>query len=215
MLGNDSEFLTPVSQIENIKFLGVDMSVPYIALSNRPDLRAAISRINASFYDYRVSQLEFFPNVSLGASLSSNDEKFKDAFKLNFFGGNVSINLPFLDYSRLKSRLRISQIDFEINVKKYEKALSEAVNEVRNLYEIYEISLNNLQNLKKNYENAAKIAEIYSAKYDAGRVELKDYLEADTAAIDAKISLISQYYTVLETENKIYRSMSAKFYKKQ
>lgn len=214
LLGNDSEFLTPVSQIENIKFLGVDMSVPYIALSNRPDLRAAISRINASFYDYRVSQLEFFPNVSLGTSLSSNDEKFKDAFKLNFFGGNVSINLPFLDYPRLKSRLRISQIDFEINVKKYEKALSEAANEVRNLYEIYEISLNNLQNLKKNYENAAKITEIYRAKYDAGRVELKDYLEADTAAIDAKISLISQYYTVLETENRIYKSISAKFYKK-
>lgn len=39
LLNADQNFTLPNIQIESVKFLGVDLNVPYTALSNRPDLR--------------------------------------------------------------------------------------------------------------------------------------------------------------------------------
>ena len=215
LISSSMQFSDNTNSISSIKFQGVDLDVPYTALSNRPDIRAAISRLNSSFYDNQTAQLNFFPSINLGAGLSSGQAgRADDSFKLNFLSGNVSISLPFLDYARLENRLKISEIDFRKNVVNYEQTLSTATNEVLNLYRIYEINLATLKNLSAAYDEKARIADLYAAKYEAGSSELKDMLEARTDAVDAKISELNQKYLTLQNEAAIYRAMAGKFRRK-
>lgn len=212
LISSSMQFNDNTNSISSIKFQGVDLAVPYTALSNRPDIRAAISRLNSSFYDEQTARLNFFPSINLGAGLNSaQSSRADDSFKLNFLSGNVSISLPFLDYARLENRLKISEIDFRKNVVNYERTLSAATNEVLNLYRIYEINRASLKNLSAAYDEKARIADLYAAKYEAGSSELKDMLEARTDAVDAKISELNQKYLTLQNEAAIYRAMAGKF----
>jgi len=215
LISSSLQFDDNTDSINSIEFQGVDLNVPYTALANRPDIRAAIARLNSSFYDEQTAKLNFFPSVNLGAGLTNGQGvSANDSFKLNFLSGNVSISLPFLDYARVENRLKISEIAFRKNVVNYEQTLSNATNEVLNLYRIYQINLASLKNLSVAYDEKARIADLYAAKYEAGSSELKDMLEARTDAVNAKINELNQRYLTLQNEAAIYRAMAGKFKRK-
>jgi len=48
-----------------VKSAGVDLDVPTSTIANRPDLRAAIYRIEEGILSYKASQKEFYPNFEL------------------------------------------------------------------------------------------------------------------------------------------------------
>ncbi|MDO5045839.1 TolC family protein, partial [Campylobacter sp.] len=112
--GPEFEFKFAKTSLENIKFLGVNLDVPLYAIANRPDLKAAIARIEESLLNVKVSQKSFYPSVSVAASLSGSGDQANEAFSLKFLGGNLNLNLPFLNYSRLKNSLKISEANFEL-----------------------------------------------------------------------------------------------------
>lgn len=212
LLGSELEFSRNLPSILSVKPQGVSLEVPFSALSNRPDLRANISRINSAFYDHKRAKLNFYPSISLGANLSSKGN-FDESFEMSDLSGLISIKLPFLDYSRLKSRLKISEIEFNKAVVQYEKSLNLATNEVRNLYKIYEIESKNLENLKANYQKTSEIAELYRIKYESGSAELKSYLEAKNLANSAMIDMLNGHYNLLNSEISVYKAMAGKFIK--
>ena len=160
LISSSLQFDDNTDSINSIEFQGVDLNVPYTALANRPDIRAAIARLNSSFYDEQTAKLNFFPSVNLGAGLTN------------------------------------------------------ATNEVLNLYRIYQINLASLKNLSAAYDEKARIADLYAAKYEAGSSELKDMLEARTDAVNAKINELNQRYLTLQNEAAIYRAMAGKFKRK-
>lgn len=209
---NDSLNLDNLS-LYNVKFQGIDMSVPSYAISNRPDLRKYISSINSAFYEYKISQKDFYPTLNLGASLSSSSSDFKGSSELDFLSGSIKINLPFLDYKRLKENLKIKEIEFEKRVVEYEKNLLKALNEVNLYYKEYEISLQNLNLYENILNNSKKLSEIYLFRYEYGNSELKNYLEAKNSEISARINLLNEKYKALNSEILIYKSMAGKFKK--
>lgn len=192
--------------------LGIELSQDDIELKwlekiqNRPDINAALSALNAGFYDYRSSKKAFLPSVSLGASLSDSDEKFNKAFGFEFFSSNLRVNLPFLDYFRLKDNLKISEYEFEILRLNYEKALKNAINETikfANFYINDKTILENMQNIVLENE---QILQIYEHKYELGGAELKDFLEAKNNFINSQNSLINQKYILLSDKISFLRS---------
>lgn len=194
----------------DVELIGVNLDVPIYAISNRPDLNAAIDRINSALLDVKVSKKSFYPSISLGASLSDSDDKFNKSFGFNILGGNVSINLPFLNYKRLKQNLIISEVVFESMKLEYEKTLTSALNEINTAYK----QLKNDKILYKNYKtqinNYEDISEIYRLKQEYGKIEMRDYLNAKNNEIEAKITLINQKYKILSDENMIYKAMAGK-----
>ncbi|MCR4942743.1 MAG: TolC family protein [Campylobacter sp.] len=196
--------------ILDTKTLGVDLDVPLYSLSKRPDLNAAIARIKQSLLNLQVSEKSFYPSISIGASLQGNDENWDESFRLSTLGGTLSINLPFLNYSRLKANLNISEASFEAAKLEYISTLTTALNEVDMAYKALQNDTNLYQNYLGQIENYEKIAQIYKLKNEVGKVELKEYLQAKNNEIDARINLISQRYKMLKDEIKIYQAMAGK-----
>ena len=194
-----------------VKRAGVDLDVPTSAIANRPDLRAAIYRIEEGILNYKSSQKEFYPSITLGASLKSSTDKKEEAFSLKFLNGNIALNLPFLNYAKLKSNLKVSEANFELAKLNYINTLNSALNEIDAFYKGYlndEALLTNYQEQIKNYE---EISKIYELKYSYGKVELKEFLEAKNSELEAKIGLLKAKYTLLQDELNVYKAMAGKF----
>ncbi|CAD7286797.1 TolC family protein [Campylobacter suis] len=213
LLNERGDFEFKFKEIFETKPLGVDIEVPIFSLSNRPDLKASIARINEALLNVKVSEKNFYPSLSIGASLSDSDEKLKKSFSLNLLNGNIALNLPFLNYSRLKANLRVSEASFQSAKLEYISRLTTAINEVYGAYKELEndkILLNNFMEQAKNY---AQISKIYKLKYDYGKVELKEHLNAKNSELEAAISVLEQKYKIINNEINIFKAMAGRVQK--
>ncbi|WP_170000105.1 TolC family protein [Campylobacter sp. RM9328] len=208
------ELKTDEILISDIIPIGVDLEIPLESISTRPDLQAAIFRIEEGLLNLKASQKDFYPSITIGASLRGSDENFSDSFSMKFLSGNVSLNLPFLNYSKLKSNLKISEANFESAKLNYLSTLNTALNEISTSYKSYEKDTRVFDNYVKQFGNTQKISEIYNNKYQYGKAELKDYLEALNDQTDAYINLLSGKYNLLQDEIEIYQAMAGKFTKR-
>ena len=196
--------------LSDIKPQGINLNVPLYVIGARPDLQAAISRIKEALLGVKVSQKNFYPSITVGAGLSGSGDSASEGLKLNFLSGNIAINLPFLNYSRLKSKLKISELEFEAMKLNYAQTLTTALNEIDASYKNLQKDEAVLQNLNENLRNLSSISDIYKLKYDYGKTELKNYLEAQNSLLEGKTSVLAQKYKILQDEIGIYKATAGK-----
>ncbi len=196
--------------LSDISPQGVNLNVPLYVIGARPDLQAAISRIKEALLGVKVSQKNFYPSITVGAGLSGSGDSASEGLKLNFLSGNIAINLPFLNYSKLKSKLKISELEFETMKLNYAQTLTTALNEIDASYKNLQKDEAVLLNLNENLRNLSSISDIYKLKYDYGKTELKNYLEAQNSLLEGRISLIAQKYKILQDEIGIYKAAAGK-----
>ncbi|WP_298946355.1 TolC family protein [uncultured Campylobacter sp.] len=189
---------------------GVNLNVPLYVIGARPDLQAAISRIKEALLGVKVSEKSFYPSITVGAGLSGSGDSASEGLKLNFLSGNIAINLPFLNYSKLKSKLKISELEFEAMKLNYAQTLTTALNEIDAGYKSLQKDEAVLRNLNENLRNLSSISDIYKLKYDYGKTELKNYLEAQNSLLEGRIGLLAQKYKILQDEIGIYKAVAGR-----
>ena len=189
---------------------GVNLNVPLYVIGARPDLQAAISRIKEALLGVKVSEKSFYPSITVGAGLSGSGDSASEGLKLNFLSGNIAINLPFLNYSKLKSKLKISELEFEAMKLNYAQTLTTALNEIDANYKNLQKDEAVLRNLNENLRNLSSISDIYKLKYDYGKTELKNYLEAQHSLLEGRIGLLAQKYKILQDEIGIYKATAGR-----
>jgi len=189
---------------------GVNLNVPLYVIGARPDLQAAIARIKEALLNVHSSEKSFYPSVTLGAGLSGGGNSASDAFNLKFLNGNVAINLPFLNYSKLKSRLKISELTFETMKLNYAQTLTTALNEIDASYKNLQKDEAVLRNINENLRNLSSISDIYKLKYELGKTELKNYLEAQNSLLEGRVGVLAQKYKILQDEMNVYKAMAGR-----
>lgn len=196
--------------LSDISPQGVNLNVPLYVIGARPDLQAAISRIKEALLGVKVSEKNFYPSITVGAGLSGSGDSASEGLKLNFLSGNIAINLPFLNYSKLKSKLKISELEFEAMKLNYAQTLTTTLNEIDAGYKNLQKDEAVLRNLNENLRNLSSISDIYKLKYDYGKTELKNYLEAQNSLLEGRISALAQKYKILQDEIGIYKATAGK-----
>ena len=196
--------------LSDISPQGVNLNVPLYVIGARPDLQAAISRIKEALLGVKVSEKSFYPSITVGAGLSGSGDSASEGLKLNFLSGNIAINLPFLNYSKLKSKLKISELEFETMKLNYAQTLTTALNEIDASYKNLQKDEAVLRNLNENLRNLSSISDIYKLKYDYGKTELKNYLEAQNSLLEGRISALAQKYKILQDEIGIYKAAAGR-----
>ena len=196
--------------LSDIQPQGANLNVPLYVIGARPDLQAAISRIKEALLEVKVSEKSFYPSITVGAGLSGSGDSASEGLKLNFLSGNIAINLPFLNYSKLKSKLKISELEFEAMKLNYAQTLTTALNEIDAGYKNMQKDEAVLRNLNENLRNLSSISDIYKFKYDYGKTELKNYLEAQNSLLEGRISALAQKYKILQDEIGIYKATAGK-----
>lgn len=191
--------------LDDFKDLNVNFNIPLNALFYRPDVLAKLNNLKAAFKDYSSVRKSMFPAISLGASFSGSDAKFDDSFKFSFLDGNIKISLPFLDYARLKKNIKISEYSYKVLVFEYEQVLQSAINEFVYYSKDYENTIQILNNLKKINLKQEQITKAYLQKYELGKSELKDYLDAKNSLNSSLQDYLRAKFNLLSIINSYYQ----------
>lgn len=189
----------------------VDLNVPVGALSARPDIFAAEARLQSAFKTLEADKAAWYPDISIGSTLSVSADKAKRFFDVPMLAGLVSLSLPFLDWNSLRWNIKISEADFESARLDLITAVTTALNDVDASCAAYvEAGLTLEQTLAK-HERDLRIAEYYQGRYELGAAELKDYLDALNTADSSNLSALAAKYSLLSRENMIYMSMGGRY----
>lgn len=196
--------------IFDVKLLGISKEIPIEILSNRPDVKSAELNLKATFYNYKYTFKSLYPNITLGASLSSNEQKFDDSFKFSFLGGNIQITLPFLDYARVKNNIKVSEVEYEMAKNDFLKKLNSAINEFYRAFLDYENYKFKFENTSEILNHSINITKYYQIRYDNGKNELYDLINAKNTELNYELNLLYDKYILLQNENLIYKIVGGK-----
>lgn len=197
--------------LENLKLPGLDLNVPLAVLANRPDLRAAEFRLEKALKNVDAAEKGWLPSISLSSALASSSGTINTAFNNPTASAGLSINLPFLDWSRVLNNLRISEMDFESARLDFEQSLTTALNEVDTYYYAYSQARRNLDNSRRKYAEDMRITSYYRDRYEGGASELSDWLSAINTANSSRLSALNALYQALQYENMTHKAMAGRW----
>ena len=200
----------PLEDILSVPLTNVDLDIPVAALGLRPDVKAAEYRIQSAFLDWESVKASVYPGISIGSTLSVSSDKSSTLFNVPFLAGAVQINLPFLQWNKLKWNIKISEADFENAKLDLTSAVNTALNEVDTYYYSYRKSLSLLDNVNRKYDTDSKISIYNQMRYEAGADELKDWLDAKCSENQSLLTLLESKYNTINYENAIYKALGAR-----
>ena len=131
-------------------------------------------------------------------------------FNIPFLAGTVQINLPFLQWNKIKWNIKISEADFENAKLNLVSAVNTALNEVDTYYYSYRKSLSLLENVNRKYDTDAQISLYNQRRYEAGSYELKEWLDAKCVENQSRLTLLETKYNTINYENAIYKALGAR-----
>jgi outer membrane protein TolC len=197
--------------LNNAVPLPPDLNIPYSALANNPDLKAAELRLYKAFKNAEAISKSYLPSVSLSSGVSVSSDNLGTFLESPQGSLGLSISLPFLDFSRVRGNIKISELEYETVKLNFEETLTSAFNEIDALYETYRTKLMLLKSLKLKQDYSARVSEYYRERYEAGATELSDWLNAVNSANSISLSVLSGTYQLIAAENLIYDVLAGRY----
>lgn len=207
----DEAVYTGKRDILAVELKAVDLNVPLSALSARPDIYSAEARMNKAFKTVEATQAAWYPDISIGSTLSVSAEKASRYFDVPFLAGLVQLNLPFLDWNRLYWNSKISQSDFEASKLNLIEKITKALNEVDVASVSYVQARERFEQTLVLQQRNQQIVDYYKVRYEQGAAELKDYLDALNTADQSAIATLSTKHALIHQENRIYQAMGGRY----
>ena len=187
------------------------LSVPVSVLANRPDLTAAQYRLKKAFKTVKVTEKGWYPTISLNGAIGSSSQHARSTFDFPYLLGGVSLNLPFLDWNRVKNNVKIAKADYDIALIDFKDALAQALNEVAYYSFAYGKTGHIYANVEKTVENNRQITAYYRARHQAGKASFKDVLQAVADENAARKNLLAQKYQLIKYENLLFKAMAGRY----
>lgn len=189
---------------------GVDLDVPVAALGLRPDIHAAEYRLRRTFDNWEAVRASIYPSITVGGSLSVSSREADALFDVPLLGGTVRINLPFLQWNKLRWNIKTSENQFEDAALQLTQKVNTALNEVDTYYFGYRNALARLDNLILKREADERISQYRESRYEAGVDELRDWIMARNSANESLLAVLRTKYSVIEYENALFQALGGR-----
>jgi len=164
-------------------------------LAHRPDVAAALWRVEASAQLIKVAKANFYPDVNLVGFAGLRSLNLKDLFLSNgasvAYGMGPTITLPIFEGGRLEAELKNQQAAYDAAVESYNETLLLAVQQVADSLAEWRQTLEHDAAQERALEAANAEATLAEKRYQAG-------LSSRDGIIDAEAALIQQRLTASE-----------------
>ena len=194
--------------ILNVKNVGVNLNVPISVIANRPDVKGYQFRLSSAFKNARATEKSWFPEVTLGGSLSSTGNKVGNALHTPVAGGTVGISLPFLNWNSVKWNVKISEADYETARLNYEQSITTALNDVDTNYFAFTQAQSAFANQQRTFDYNKRITQYYRNRYNAGVSELREWLNAANTEKNSQLAILNAKFSLIQAENAVYSAMA-------
>ena len=190
-----------------IKLPEVAAGLPAELLARRPDLRAAEARLRSTLATGDATRASFYPSLSLSGSLGRSSEELSRLLSNPIGTIAADLALPFVQWRDMQRTLKISEADFQQATLAFRQTLYTALAEVENGLSARQQYQEEYVQLAKALEAARKAEELYRIQYDAGKIAVKPWLDAQESRRQAEISVAENRLNQLQNHIALIKAL--------
>lgn len=187
--------LLPASLSENLAALkDVIPGTPSDVLLHRPDILQAENQLKGFNANIGAARAAFFPRITLISSVGFGSSDLAGLFTGGSFAWSFAprITLPIFDAGSNRANLKVAEVDRDIAVVQYEKAVQSAFREVADALALHGTIDEQLEAQQSLTDATAETYKLSQARYDKG---VDSYL----AVLDSQRSLYGAQQNLIDT----------------
>jgi multidrug efflux system outer membrane protein len=171
----------------------ITAGLPSDVLQRRPDIMAAEHLLKSANANIGAARAAFFPRISLTTSIGLSSDQLSGLFK----GGTGTwsfapqITLPIFDTGRNRANLKVSEVDREIALAQYEKAIQSAFREVADALAQYGTIRDQLAAQQSLTDATAVSYRLSRARYEKGISSYLNVLDSQRSLYSAQQGLVA------------------------
>ena len=183
--------------------------VPSEVLARRPDVAQAERALMAANASIGAARAAFFPRITLTASAGTASSSLDGLFD----GGSGAwsfvpqIRIPIFEAGRLQASLDVAEIQRDINVAQYEKAIQSAFREVADALAERATLAEQLDARRKLVEATKQSFELSDARYKGGVDSYFNLLDAQRSLYGAELELIATRLSDATNRVALYKAL--------
>lgn len=184
----------------------VQPDAPASLLTRRPDLQASELRLRKALASVDATKASFYPTLSLTGSVGGSSDALSRVLSDPVGTLGAGLVLPFVQWRDMQRSVDISQADYEVAVLGYRQSWYQALADVENALSArvqYENQGTQLALAVKAAQEGERLSE---ARYRAGSVPLKTWLDAQETRRQAENNLAANRLNRLNALVTLYQS---------
>lgn len=183
--------------------------IPSDVLARRPDILQAERALRAANASIGAARAAFFPSISLTAAAGTASSTLGGLF--NGGSGTWSfmpqIRIPIFEAGRLQASLDVTEVQRDINVAQYEKAIQSAFREVADALAERATLTEQLDARRRLVEAAAAGFRLSEARYKGGVDSYLGLLDAQRSLYGAELDLIGVRLSEAANRVALYKAL--------
>lgn len=187
----------------------VPAGLPSDLLQRRPDLLQAEYQLKAANANIGAARAAFFPSVSLTANAGTASRQLSGLFDAGSgtWLFQPQINLPIFNAGRLRANLDYAELQKDIQVAQYEKAIQTAFQEVADRLAARTTYRDQLDAQRALLDTTETYYELAERRYRTGVDSYLTLLDAQRQLFSVRQQLISDRLSQLTSEVELYKAL--------
>ncbi|CNF68388.1 efflux transporter outer membrane subunit [Yersinia massiliensis] len=185
----------------------IAQSLPLEVIAQRPDVQAAEWRLRAALAGSDVAKLNFYPTLSLGASLDAGSAVFSQWFSNPSRTLSINSALPFLQWNTVQLTIDQSKVDVQLAAVDFRRKVYSALKDVDDAMTQRLSYQQQKQNQWQNLQLSQRRLSLASSQYQAGSVSFQTLLDAQDALLTSETSLLELQYNYLNATMKLWLAL--------
>lgn len=181
--------------------------VPAAVLTRRPDVQASELRLRKTLATVAATQRSFYPALTLTGSVGTSSSALSEALRNPVGTLGVGLVLPFIQWRDMQRNVAISQTDHELAVLAYRQAWYQALAEVEDALSAERQLTTQGEQLAVAAQAARQSERLSEARYRAGAVPLKTWLDAQESRRQVDINLALNRLNLLQNRATLMQAL--------
>lgn len=181
--------------------------LPVEVIARRPDVKAAEGRLKAALAGNHVARLNFYPTLSLSATLGAAGNLFSQWFTNPARTLGTSISLPFVEWNTVQLTIEKSSFDVQQAAMVFRNKVYRALSDVDNAMSqrlSYQLQRKNQLHNRQLSQQRLRIAR---SQYQAGGISFQALLDAEDALLTIENDLSDLQYGYLNSTMKLWLAL--------
>jgi NodT family efflux transporter outer membrane factor (OMF) lipoprotein len=187
----------------------VPVGVPSELARRRPDIRQAEAQLHAATADVGVAVANFYPQVTLSASLGIQALQPKNLFTWDArqYGFGPTVTLPIFQGGQLRSTLRLRKEQQQEAAVNYERTVLNAWHEVDNALTAYGTEQQRRDELLQAVAQNRRALGLAQSRYRQGLIDFLTVLDAQRSLLQTEQQLADSTTTVSNNLVALYKAL--------
>lgn len=198
------------STFENQKVTAdINLGIPAMALSKRPDVLAAEYNLISNFEMTNVAKSSFYPSLKITATGGLQTVDLKEWFSANSLFANIVTGLtqPVFNQRQIKTRYEVAKANQQKAYLQFEQSLLTAGKEVSDALQQYTNETTKLSIRTQQVDALKKAADYSDELLTYGLVNYLEVLTAKDQALNTELNLIDNQYKQYNAIIVLYKAL--------